>query len=364
MPVDEVADLLDRWRGTDGVFGRARVLREGIQLLAGLDADERRVLAGSLAEQGAPDLANRIEQRTGAAMSADQLWSVADGLLAMDDHQVDRLTASLRDPVERQRLAGQALTHGVASLDAATSPASDQRDRLDRLPPPGGIVDRAGVGDDLPAHPELGHLELGDQELGTVELGDAGLRAVGVHAAEIRHDAEAATTAADDPDPSGTSAVRTGSSAAVIPTADQVTDHTATEARADVSAPAPPTDDPAGEGPGTSTWLDRLSNAGTATRRLRLLAPDALEGLSGAEALEVLDAVPDGWQRRRAAVRLVDAGTFPTDHLVDALGRFGRTTDAAFVAGALLAAGHVRAERFHGILDERVVRRLVIRSER
>jgi hypothetical protein len=117
-------------------------------------------------------------------------------------------------------------------------------------------------------------------------------------------------------------------------------------------------------GPDARALLAVLREAETATARLRILDEDALARIDGATALMVLDALPDGWQRRRGALRLVALGAFPTQQLAEALGRFARASDATFVAGALLAAGQVRAERFDGILPERVVNRLTARSER
>ena len=345
MPIDEVAELHVRWRGTDGVFARARVLREGIHLLGGLDADERRLLARSLAEQGAPDLANRLEQRTGGALSADQLWSVADGLLAMDDQQVDRLVTGLRDPAERERLV---------------------REGLD-----------PGLGDQ-----QLGDQELGDQELGVIALGDAGLVDVGLHGTE-----------ADGPDPTIPTHDRDGEGDGVAQRVDLTeagtagrSGSTAASSRVDQSPvdaprlhpdPADPVALPVAVDPGVpdaegtttapddaAAWREQLREAHTAMARFRLLDPDRLAGLDRAMALALLDALPAGWQRRRGAQRLVDAGTFPTDRLAETFARFARTTDAVFVAGALIAADQVRAERFEGILPARVVHRLVARSER
>jgi hypothetical protein len=377
VAIDQVADLLVRWRGAGGVFGRGRVLREGIQLLAGLDADERRMLARSLAEQGAPDLANRVEQRTGRAMSADQLWSVTDGLLALEDHQVDRLATSLRDPDERERLARQVLTHGVASFDGAPTPEPDPRRRLAELPPPGTVIGQEPSGQE-PSAPELGGQELGGQELGSADLQaldllETGLVDIGLH-----------DTGSDDRSLTPTAVAAVGSVDPSVADDDDdrdLVDRDPTRGAVDrrpvvpvavplvvapeVRLPSPAT----GRGEGASTaeataLVQSLREAETATIRLRVLADHGLAELDGATALEVLDALPDGWQRRRAAERLVDAGTFPTDQLTAALARFARPMDALFVAGALVAAGQVRAERFDGILPERVVRRLIARSER
>ncbi len=345
MPIDQVTELLVRWRDTDGVFARARVLREGIQLLGGLDAEERGLLARSLAEQGAPDLANQLEQRTGGALSADQLWSVADGLLAMDDRQVDRLATSLRDPAERERLAREALAPG-------------------------------------PGAQQLGDQQLGDQDLGTIALGDAGIVDVGLHGTDASTPTIAART--QDHDGEGDEvaqqvrltetgpAVRSGSTVA-SPRADQGP----AELPVIDAGPGVPVALPLAvesvmlDGEGTTTvpddaaaWHEQLRQARTAMARFRLLDPDRLAGLDSAMAMALLDVLPEGWQRRRGAQRLVDAGAFPTDQLAEAFTRFARAADAAFVAGSLLAADQVRAERFEGILPRRVVHRLVARSER
>lgn len=376
MPIDQVAELLVRWRGAGGVVGRARLVREGMQLLGGLDAAERRVLARSLAEQGAPELAARIEERTGGAMSAGQLRTVADGLLSMEDHQVDRLAASLRDPGERERLARQAVVQGMGSFDLRPRAASGHRARLDELPPPDGSSGGAaedvdadgqglsdpGLGDLELGGVELGGQELGGQELGVIELGDAGIVDVGIvdvglHAPEAE---PGAATRAPDP------AIEDHEPARPVHL-----DGVTRDARSGSSAvPWPPAEDearpvrPDGTGVEGQALLAALRKAESANARLRILDPGSLSRLDGATALAVLDALPDGWQRRRGALRLVAAGAFPTEQLAEALGRFARATDATFVAGALLAAGQVRAERFDGILSERVVNRLTARSER
>jgi hypothetical protein len=404
MPIDQVAELLVRWRETGGAFGRGRVLREGIQLLSGLDADERRLLARSLAEQGAPDLAQRVEHRTGGTMSANQLRSVADGLLALEDHQVEQMATSLADPAERERLARRPVTDGLASSDDGPSSASDHQTRLDELPPPGGVVDRTGVepevsarqparveqpstadgrrGDRMlrghePGSQDLGSQELGSQDLGSQDLGsqdlgtpdlvEAGLVDVQVHEppADVGDPAPAATTAATAATAAAATAdasqaatgvaaagagagVRTGSTAAAARTDDR---------SAERERPAVMVAD-------VAALLEALRTAGTATTRLRVLNDHELADMDADTALAVMDAIPDGWQRRRTAQRLAEAGALPVDRLVSVFARFARPADAAFVAGALVAAGHVRAAAFDGILPERVVRRLTVRSER
>jgi hypothetical protein len=388
MPIDQVAELLVRWRATGGAFGRGRVLREGIQLLSGLDADERRLLARSLAEQGAPDLAQRVEHRTGGTMSANQLRSVADGLLALEDHQVEQMVTSLADPAERERLARRPVTDDVASSDDGPSSASDHQTRLDELPPPGGVVDRTGVEPEVSAHQparveqpstaggspgdrmlrghepgsqELGSQELGSQELGTPGLVEAGLGDVQVHEppTEVGEPAPAATTTAAataDASRAATGVAAAGADAGVR------TGATAAPARTDDRSAerAPPVVMVAD----VAALLQGLREAGTATTRLRVLNEHELADIDADTALAIMDAIPDGWQRRRAAQRLAEAGALPVGRLVSIFARFARPADAAFVAGALVAAGHVRAAAFDGILPERVVRRLTVRSER
>jgi hypothetical protein len=78
----------------------------------------------------------------------------------------------------------------------------------------------------------------------------------------------------------------------------------------------------------------------------------------------LLDAVPDGWQRRRVATRLVEADALQASDIAPVLRRFGRPSDASTVAGTMLAAGAVDLDDLDGLIDARAWRRLATRVGR
>lgn len=283
MPVEDVAQLLRRWRGSGGVWSRTRVLAEGARLVAGLSPDERRTLARSLMDQGAPELARRLEDTTGHELEAGQVRAVADQLLSLDGQQVDRLVATLEDPQRRRQLAAGAL---AAVAEPTHQPVVPEEP-----------VDDDGPDDDGPDQqlPDVGPPEV------EPEPGE------GRTAAPVRHDGAGAAAAF-----------------------------------------APP-------------LAARLRDAATARERLRALDADALAG-AGAEAiLEVIDAVPDGWQRRRAISRLVEGGVLDPVTAPEVVGRLGRASDRTFVAGAMLDAGVVTADQLADLLPSRAAARLAAR---
>jgi hypothetical protein len=112
------------------------------------------------------------------------------------------------------------------------------------------------------------------------------------------------------------------------------------------------------------TLLDRLGTTDQALPRLKLLDDVRLDDLHATAALRVLDAYPDGWQRRRAAVRLLDAGALQGVAAGDLVHCFARTGDAAFVAGGLVDVGHLDAATLDGLLPDATVSRLRRRQER
>ena len=383
MPVDDVADLLDRWRAAGGSFDRARVLHEGMRLLADLSAAERRMLARSLTDRGAPQLAARLEASTGESVDPAQLSRVATGLLSMDEQRLDELVETLRDPQELERLAR-------AAAGQVETPPPATRQRLDELPPPsdadpewrrpwttederpagppGGAAPMAdrdadledGLEDDL----ELGGQALDEPGVTEIDLVDADLEEVGIHDLpwEVDHGVERAS--ADEPVP--------GDANDPIATAEPpATDHERPDADAPAPTPArgvgtalvPVTDDAEEPAPtDVAPTIAGLRAASSATTRFALLTPEALVGVDAAGALAILDAVPPGWQRRRAAYRLLGAGALTAVDIGGLLRRFASPTDAAFVAGALLEAGTVGVDDLIDHLPPATVRRFVVRT--
>lgn len=412
MPVTDVAALLTRWRASGGVLARGRLAVEATRLLAGLTPDERRVVARALADQGAPQLAARIGERTGHEVDAAQLRTAASGLLALDRDQLDQLAATLADPVERERLARAVLEPPLDDAggpppprlhDAGGPPPPRLDDRLPAapfeggsswladelatLPPPGTPVppDSAAVAPvEVAMAPStrdlrgvaglhaialgeipLDDVELGDQALDHPGLGEAGLLdtdvvALGLH--EIDLDVAAPDDVAVD-----------GGAPDDVAADDLPSEHLAPDPESFEPAPEEPTPPTAASdaaiaaGVATTagaTLLDDLRRADNAPTRLAAIRRADLAVTDPEVALTLLDTVPEGWQRRRLALRLAERGSLPVDDLPSLLRRFPRPTDTVFVVGALLDEAAIGPDALDGLLDPRTARRLTLRAGR
>jgi hypothetical protein len=429
VPVDEVAELLRRWREAGGAWGRGRVL----------------LVAASLADTGAPDLARQLEARTGQPVDAKHLQAFADGLLDLEGARLDEVIAALEVAEERltDEPAGQ--TDGeppVGGASAATpGPASTTDEMLPPPPPPGrrqeavtqkeealderlrDLAVLEHLGDEELQGIRLGEIELGDQELGGQELGaqdldEAGLGEValgevslGVAPAIAGVAATAAPAAGVAPERSDEAPDRRqatrgpGSGTGGVPgeiagSADVAPDARAPNADAPATDARAPTDDapapddrvepeawskpghepdttalvPASTGAGALAPQEavdalalisaRLAQASTATSRLAALSDERTHDLDASASLLVLDQVPAGWQRRRAARRLLASGALAGVDPTALLARFPDSRDRRFVAADLLAASDLAAEDLADELPPQVVRRLAIRAER
>jgi hypothetical protein len=446
VPVDEVAELLRRWREAGGAWGRGRVLLDAAQLAGRLTPEERRVVAASLADTGAPDLARQLETRTGQPVDARHLQAFADGLLDLEGARLDDVIAALE--VAEERLTDEAASE-TAPTDGATAATPDPASAQDGMlppPPPPARRDEAvtqqeealderlrdlavleHLGDEELQGIRLGEIELGSQELGGQDLGgqdldEAGLGEVGLGEVELGEVSlgvapaigGVAATAAPPPGVAATAAPPAGvapdgpddtpdrpeaergpgTGTADAPDDVAVSADTAApddRARTDDS-PAPddraePTSIPApgrepdatalvpatsGAGPLASQQAadalalisGRLAQTSTAAGRLTALSDERTRDLDAPAALLVLDQVPAGWQRRRAARRLLASGALADVDPAALLARFPDARDRRFVAADLLAASDLAAEDLVDELPPQVVRRLAIRAER
>jgi DNA-binding MarR family transcriptional regulator len=227
VPIDDVVELLDRWRSVGGVR-RSRVLVDGVRLFAGLTPEERRLVAQSLTEAGAPGLADAVASRTGTEVRPEQLQELTGRLLDLDRRQLDELVDTLSDPAERHRLARvateQALELPGSSAPPPQGPAFGEgwvpdrvglrQEDLDALPPPGeaarevGAVATPGSDRDLsgiaglhaialgqlpPDDPVLGDLALDHPGLQEVSLGSTDLHDIGIYDGLSVHEIRLAT---------------------------------------------------------------------------------------------------------------------------------------------------------------------------
>jgi hypothetical protein len=304
-----------------------------------------------------------------------------------------------------------------AGDDAATSTPAPAHSRPATLPPPGAddeeftdnlrdflVIEQLAAerleGQEL-GDIQLGDVELGDVELGGVELGEAGLgsdadlRAVtlgtaGILAADGTAEADPGAGAGPPAAHAATGAVGNHEPTTdAEPTTDQepTTDHEPTtdaepatdpqpaSLRPQAGAhPPPPLPVPAGDGPSdlvrpeasrtANELVANLRSARSAPQRQAALRSQPLDQLDAASALVVLDAVPPGWQRRRACHRLLAAGVLADVDPAALLARFPAPRDLAFVAGDLLEATPVTVADLAPLLPAAVARRLATREQR
>ena len=297
--LDEVVGLLGRWSGASGPADRLQVVTEAARVLRDLPSTDGRVLARPLFEHGAPDAAQKIAQQTGGAVSADQLNDAAYALLSVDQRELDSLAQELRDPEERRRVVEAA---GVALREAtATAPPPEPEGRLAIPPPPGAQASGDDVdGPDTGAPPPV----------------DGGTRA----------DTE--------PDPASSSGPAARSAATMV-----------TPRRRPGATPV-------------SRFVDALSGAANARERLALLAEHRMD-LDHEQLIDVLQAVPDGWQRRTVLRRLLTARRIdPIDDASDVVTAFARRSDRFAAAASLTRSGIADVVPLLAHLDPADARRL------
>lgn len=286
-----------------------------------------------------------------------------------------------------------------AGDDAATSTPAPAHSRPATLPPPGAddeeftdnlrdflVIEQLAAerleGQEL-GDIQLGGVELGGVELGSVELGEAGLGSeADLRAATLGTAGILAADGTAEADP-GAGAGRPVAHAATdaVGNHEPTTDHEpATDphpAAPDPQAgahPPPPLPVPAGDGPGelvrpeasrtANELVADLRSARSAPQRQAALRSQPLDQLDAASALVVLDAVPPGWQRRRACRRLLEAGVLTDVDPAALLARFPAPRDLAFVAGDLLEATPVTVADLAPLLPAAVARRLATREQR
>lgn len=295
MPIEDVPGLVERWQQASGTRQRVELLGEGTDLLDELRGSDRRALARALTARGADEVGARLDALgTG---TPDDSSSLARAMLFLDREQLEGLADDLRDPSHLE-----ALREHVSASDGGdhVDPVADTDDEVDDVDP-------------------------------ATEVHDA---TTSVHEAFDRHEPPSGAPILDAPpevpDPSNVAVATTSPTGwfdEEHPDADQTV---------------------------VATFAD-ASDA-----RARFEAVEARHGqlTSGATLLALLDATPEGWQRRRIARRLIGAGDV---HDVDAsalLARFARTGDRAAVAGDLLAAHLVAPERLTELLPAATLARL------
>ena len=330
--LDDVADLLGRWSGASGPAARLQVVTEAARVLRDLQGTDSRILARQLFEHGAPNAAQKIAQQTGGAVSADQLNDAAYALLSVDQRELDGVARELRDPEARRRIFEEA---GVALRAATdTAPPPEPAGRLEIPPPPGAEVRRKA------AHGPNDGPDDGNGPADGEGPDDGGDGAAVDHGGAPPDGRTSRSDRGSDPAPSAVPAV--GSSAP----------------EPAVGSAAPATlRRPTGATP-VSRFVDALAGAANARERLALLDEHRMD-LDHEQLVDVLQTVPDGWQRRTVLRRLLTARRIDaTRDASDVVTAFARRSDRFAAAASLTRSGIADVVPLLAHLDPADARRL------
>lgn len=389
----EVARLLAQFSG-GGIRNRVAALRSAQQLMARLSGEEKKQLAIAVAERAAPELVERIESTTGADLSEGQVTALIDMFRRLDAEQVDELVAALQDPEQRSsavtQLADEALDV-VAGDQPEPSPGRPGGEDAD------GTADLAGDDPHAPAEPPPEAVARYDTSADPSSFlpwlqDDEVARAASVAAAAGSAAATlAATSPAVAPGPSTPEPApgALASAAATAPTTpeapaartavgDSADEEDGPPAAGDVAqraeaaavASGPRKRRPVPDGVVRSSSSGAGTGAGPGHRRTVVQARDArstrrgtvvdgarlatdLGGLDTAMArlttvrraladasrvddvVDVVRAVPDGWERRRVAVLIAEHGLVAPADGDAVLATLARASDRRWLSGAL-----------------------------
>ncbi len=300
---DAVLGLLTELRAAHGVRERLRVLRRGREVVTSLAPHERRELALAVAREAAPQWLPTLEERTGVDLSPGDLTLVLELVEGLDAQQIDRLGATLRDPDARREGATQAVRGAVEMARDTPEPTPDTTEAAPEAPEP------------APEAPEV------------------------VAQAPAEQPSRPSLPAPPPPPPPP--------SAPPPPAPPEPMS----------SRPTPP------DRPAEPPLARAVAAAVHDHDRLALLADAGADvwdlGPTGRAA--VLDAVPDGWARRRALLRWVALDVITADEAPALVRRLGRRSDRAWVAASLVEAATLDVEDLAGLCDPRDARRLARR---
>jgi hypothetical protein len=343
VPVEDLAELLGRWRDADSVWTRSQVITESARRLSRLTPAERRVLAQALAQQGAPHAAASLEARTGGSLPPAQVQTVIDELLTLDPDRIGELSSALQASAAQgvtDTTPPQVPTGRPADLPPPPdlTPTDAQRSAADLPPAPSQTPEPAPGQEPWPDRTAMtsdGATGAFDDDPRDLDEGDTSHQ---VHAGDRE-------THADDQE------IHTDDDLEVWEEIDGRL-HRVGAAVEPVAA--------ADVGP----LVEAVRTAASPADRRRLLADLEGRSLTSDEVRALLDAVPDGWQRRRVARQLLELGALDRVPATVPLDRLSRASDRRFLAGSLLDAGLLRPMELRGRLPTGTARRLTARVHR
>lgn len=373
----EVIDLFADVREGSS-FERARAAANAFRAFATLSASDKRDLAVLVAERAAPQLVPRIQAETGLDLTREQVQAVIDMAGRMDAQDIEELRHAVTDPGARQdalRTVGASAATaaaGAAGLDDVID--ADEQDTLaepteDEGAPP--IPTSA----DQPDAPEPQDSE--ESEDRTLGVDEAELAALGVESEllELDREPEPSAPVAPAPDPREFESIFDDLPS--LPAFDaRAEGGTMTPDRvgvtlADLDAP-PPTGRassmPARETVDLSTrvratqhpLVEQLRNQTTGAGCVRAVRAhlDELADMDAVGRAAVVDAVPDGWARRRALQAMLDARAVPAAEVGELVRRMSSPMARTWLCATAIETDVLEVDQLDELLDARAAQRL------
>lgn len=352
-------------------FERARASATTLSTFLQLSADDKRNLAVMVAQRAAPELVPRIQAESGVDLTADQSRAVLDMISRLDGNDLKELSVSVATPEARRA------TLGAVTASAATATGLDDVVAADAGP------DEALAGRVVALEASLAAAETtmrhNEQSLEQArhsateaearadqletQLRDAASKADIVRREhdteldELRRQLRHATREVEEAGGSSMSSLASVARPAVMPGSVSAFDMMPSFDLGDVSdllpsavtegatglpgRPAPGlTSETTGATASVSDLVATLEagSAAAALRTIRAWLP-RLAQTSPSERARVLQAIPDGWARRRALQRMVEAGVATTGQDAGLLTLLERTGDQVFAAASMIRAG-------------------------
>ncbi len=355
----EVIDLFADVRDGSS-FERARAAANAFRAFASLSASQKRDLAILVAERSAPQLVPKIQAETGLDLTREQVQAVIEMAGRMDAEDIEELRRSVQDDQARSdavRTVGTsaataaAAATGLDDVVAAPEEAPDEAsgeapDEVAQDPPPDGDSE---LDDDTPLGIDQSELD---------ELG------VEAELVELDHEPEPTAPVAPAPEPRPFESVfddlpdmpafeQRAGGGTMTPerTRTRVLEHLPTAAPVDLTTRVR-----AARQPLVEALREQTGGAGCV--RLVRAHLDDLVDMDAVSRTAVVDAVPDGWARRRTVQAMLEGHVLPASEVPDLIRRVTSPVARAWLCATAVEVDMLDVDQLDDILEPRAAARL------
>lgn len=355
----EVIDLFADVRDGSS-FERAKAGASAFRAFASLSAVQKRDLAVLVAERAAPQLVPKIQAETGLDLTREQVQAVIEMAGRMDAEDIEELRRAVQDDEARNDAIRTVGTSAATAAAAATG--------LDDLVAPHEEAPEETPEQALEGVTEDTSLDIDQPEVDDTPLGidQSELDELGVEAELVELDLEPEPTApvAPAPDPRAFESVF-----------DDLPEMPAFEPRAGGGTMTPertrtrvaehlPTDDVvdlttrvrAARQPLVEALREQTGGAGCV--RLVRAHLDDLVDMDAVSRTAVVDAVPDGWARRRSLQAMLDGHVLPASEVPDLIRRVTSPVARAWLCATAIEVEMLAVDQLDDILEPRAAARL------